>query len=74
MCRISDKVKLLIGYKYSAINSHPVFALYEIFIVSVEALLMLLTRCMRNMLTVMGKMRVGGGLLQPASVTESKMR
>ena len=54
MCRISDKMKLLVGYEYSAINSHPVFALYEIFIVSVDALLVLLTRCRRNIQHVDG--------------------
>jgi len=41
VCHISEKVKLSMSYEYSAINSHPLFALYEKFIVSVEALLLL---------------------------------
>jgi len=50
-----------VGFEYSAINSHVVFALYEICIVSVDALLMVLMRCRRNMLTVMGKIRAYWG-------------
>jgi len=54
---LSDKIKLWVSNTVLL----TVFALHKIFIFSVDALLILLTRCRRNMLTAMGKMRAYWG-------------